>query len=419
VARTTITYTTDGGDSTVYATMPHQRAGDQPDRDCKIGSYPSVYGTLELCKGPALSSFVPTVQPTGTLDLSKVSDKRKAEIVAQLKKDVAGTPAFPSDTYFGGKALARAARLVALGHQLKADDVVKPLRTKVVKALTEWTQGTGCADRDAFCFEYDPKAKGIVGQTASFGSQEFNDHHFHYGYFLAAAGILAADDPELAKKFAPVLDLLAQDVAAAKGSKQFPILRTFDPYQGHGWASGTSPFADGNNQESSSEAVNAWNGLGLWGKASDQGALATQGTWMLSAEAASARAYWTNINLEDPIYKGFKRHVISLNWGGKRDWSTWFSNEPSAILGIQILPMPEVGTQYLAGDPERIRANIKEAAPKGYDVMFGDYLLMYKGLAGKKDAAQAYTDAAALPADRIDDGNSRSYLMAWLSALGG
>ena len=139
---------------------------------------------------------------------------------------------------------------------------------------------------------------------------------------------------------------------------------------------------------------------------------------MLSAEAASAKAYWTNVNLEDPIYKGFKRHVISLNWGGKRDWSTWFSNEPSAIFGIQVLPLPPVGT-YLAGDPERIRANLKEAAPNGYDVMFGDYLLMYKGLAGKKDAAQAYKDAAALPADRIDDGNSRSYLMAWLSALGG
>ena len=50
---------------------------------------------------------------------------------------------------------------------------------------------------------------------------------------------------------------------------------------------------------------------------------------------------------------------------------------------------------------------------------FGDYLLMYSGLAGPKDAAQAYKEAATLPDDRIDDGNSRSYLMAWLSALGG
>ena len=40
----------------------------------------------------------------------------------------------------------------------------------------------------------------------------------------------------------------------------------FDPYRGHSWASGPSPFASGNNQESSSEAVAAWNGLALWAR---------------------------------------------------------------------------------------------------------------------------------------------------------
>ena len=159
--------------------------------------------------------------------------------------------------------------------------------------------------RNTRCFQYDEAAHGVVGLTPSFGSDEFNDHHFHYGYFLGAAGILAADDKKLAKTFAPVMNLLAQDIAAAKGSDEFPVLRTFDPYQGHGWASGTSPFADGNNQESSSEAVNAWNGLALWGEASGQDALATEGTWLLSAEAASAKAYWTNPDLDDPVYKGF------------------------------------------------------------------------------------------------------------------
>ncbi|WP_426593993.1 glycosyl hydrolase [Cellulomonas sp. McL0617] len=416
VARTTITYESDGSTG-AYTTMPHQRAGDQPDRTCGLGSYPSIYGTLQLCAGKALTTWAPTVEPSGALDLSHLDATRRDAVVAQLAKDVAGTKPFPSDTYFGGKALYRAATLVQLGHQLDADDVVKPLKAKVVAALTEWTQPKGCATRDTRCFEYDESARGVVGRTPSFGSEEFNDHHFHYGYFLGAAGILAATDKRLATTFAPVMNLLAQDVAAAKGSDEFPVLRTFDPYQGHGWASGTSPFADGNNQESSSEAVNAWNGLALWGEASGQDALTTQGTWMLSAEAASAKAYWTNPDLDDPVYQGFDHQVVSLNWGGKRDWSTWFSAEPSAMLGIQLLPLSPVGT-YLAGDPGRIRANVAEAAPDGYDVTFGDYLLMYSGLAGPDDAKRAYQEAATLPDDRIDDGNSRSYLMAWLSALG-
>jgi endo-1,3(4)-beta-glucanase len=47
-------------------------------------------------------------------------------------------------------------------------------------------------------------------------------------------------------------------------------------------------------------------------------------------------------------------------------------------------------------------------------VLFGDYLLMYSALAGSNDASAALTAARSLNEDRIDDGDSRSYLLAWL-----
>ena len=210
------------------------------------------------------------------------------------------------------------------------------------------------------------------------------------------------------------MDLLAADNATgAADPSYFPELRAFDVYAGHSWASGTSPFGDGNNQESSSEAVNAYNGLALWAAASRNEPLAAEATWLLSAEAASAQAYWTNFDRDDPAYDGFDHTVTSLVWGGKRDWATWFSPEPSAMLGILVLPMSPVSS-YLAGDPERIRANLADAAPDGFDVLFGDYLLMYSALAGSADAAAALTAARSLNEDRIDDGDSRSYLLAWL-----
>jgi len=416
VARTTIGYRTATRGATAYVTMPHQRAGDQPARaDCGLASYPSVYGALELCTGSMLTSWAPVVAAAGALDLSRVPQDRRDIVRTQLAADVASTPAFPSDTYFGGKALYRAATLVALGHSLGADDVVAPLREKVVAALREWAQPDGCTQRQARCFVYDAAARGVIGLTPSFGSDEFNDHHFHYGYFLAAAGILAADDTALAAELAPVMNLLAQDVAAASPSPQLPQLRVFDVYAGHSWASGTAPFADGNNQESTSEAVNAWNGLGLWAKASGQDALGVEATWLASTEAASARAYWTNPDLSEPVYQGFGHKIFALAWGGKRDYATWFSGEPSAMLGIQLIPMnPAAG--YLAGDPERIRTNVAEAAPGGYGVQFGDYLLMYLALAGPQDAEQAWATAQSLPATAIDDGDSRAYLLAWLGA---
>jgi endo-1,3(4)-beta-glucanase len=84
----------------------------------------------------------------------------------------------------------------------------------------------------------------VVGMTPSFGSEEFNDHHFHYGYFLYAAAVLAANDPALAQRYAPVLNLLAAAIGSSanggKGSSSetahFPDRRTFDAYASHSWA---------------------------------------------------------------------------------------------------------------------------------------------------------------------------------------
>jgi endo-1,3(4)-beta-glucanase len=410
VARTTLSYGTTGPGA--YVLMPHQRAGAQPHRKgCGLGTYPSVYGDLELCAGRTLTAYAPTVAPTGTFDLGGVPQDRLDAIRSAVRADVAATPAFPSDTYFGGKALYRAATLVTLGEQVGAGKDVADLRRRTEKTLTEWTQKEGCAQRGARCVVYDSGAHSAIGLTASFGSDQLNDHHFHYGYLLSAAGLLAKGHPDLVSRWKPVMDLLGQDVAAARPSKQLPQLRMVDPYSGHSWASGTAPFADGNNQESSSEAVNAWNGLGLWAGASDQPALRAEATWLASNEADAARTYWTDTRLP----QGFGHQVVALDWGGKRDWATWFSGDPNAILGIQLIPMGPVQA-YLAGDPGRIRSQLHEAAPGGTDVQFGGYLEAYRALAGSKDAGQAWDAAQKLPATAIDDGSSRAATFAFIAS---
>ena len=53
------------------------------------------------------------------------------------------SPAFPSDTYFGGKALNRAASLVVIGEQLGVPDVVADLRAATTDALREWAEPDG------------------------------------------------------------------------------------------------------------------------------------------------------------------------------------------------------------------------------------------------------------------------------------
>ena len=85
------------------------------------------------------------------------------------------------------------------------------------------------------------------------------------------------------------------------------------------------------------------------------------------------------------------------------------------MLGILVIPAPPVAG-YLAGDPDRIRENLEEAlaGAEDHDVMFGDQLLMYRSLAGPDDAAEALELARTLPEERIDDGNTRSYLLAFV-----
>jgi len=402
-----------GAGDTLIAAMPHQQSTLGSITACGLGSYPSVYGKLTLCAGPAISWSVPRLAPAASLGAGSLGAHDRAALLTQLARDVAATPPLPGDTYFGGKALYRLANLLSLATELGDETSAAILGDRLGRALTQWAEPRGCTVRGERCFVYDEKARGIVGLAASFGSEEFNDHHFHYGYFLHAASIAVAHDPSLTPKIAPVINLLAADIASAGSPGFFPERRVFDAYAGHSWASGTSPFADGNNQESSSEAVTAWNGLALWGAATGNKALVQQAEWMLASEADSARAYWTDFDLDAPVYDGFSHTITSLNWGGKRDYATWFSGEPSAKLGILVLPMSPVAG-YLAGDAERIALNLAPATPAGFDVMFGDYLLMYAALGGPAAADDALVRARVLPGHRIDDGNSRSYLLAFI-----
>ena len=413
---TTLDYTTASGGDTAFAAMPHQTkslvgAGDP------IGSYPSSYGKLTLYAGKKLTWTEPLQAARAGLDLSRLSGSERSELADAVKADVAALKPYPADTYFGGKAMYRDAQLWEIAKQVGADSEAAKLKERVTTQLLQWAEPKGCETRDAFCFFYDTRNHGMVGRTPSFGSDEFNDHHFHYGYFLYAAGVLAADDSGLAEKLAPVMNLLAADIATSPGNEHFPARRNFDSYASHSWASGTAPFADGNNQESASEAVTAYAGLTLWARASGNHDLEVEARWMQALEAASARAYWTDFDTSDPVYAGFGHKVLPLNFGGKRDYATWFSAEPAAALAILLIPVSPSSDQ-LGGDAVRIAENVKEGiGSKGFEQQYGDYILMYSALAGEDARQTALKAARSFDRSKIDDGNSYSYLLAWLLSL--
>ena len=411
---TTLGYRTAGGGDTAFVAMPHHGA----DATCTLGTYPSSWGTLTLCAGDALSWTSPLRAARTSLDVSELDRAERDELAEAVRADAAAPEPYPADTYFGGKALYRDAQLYSLATDLGLESEAAAVRDRVTTELLRWADPGACETREAFCFFYDESNRGVVGLTPSFGSDEFNDHHFHYGYFLYAAGVMAAEDPDLAGRLAPVLDLLAADIAASTATDQLPRWRNFDVYASHSWASGTSPFADGNNQESSSEAVLAWAGLTLWARASGNEALETQGTWLQALESQSARSYWTDFDATDPTYEGYGHSIAPLNFGGKRDYATWFSPEPAAALAILVLPLSP-SSDHLADDPERVARNVAEGtASGGFDQTYGDYLIGYSALSGGAARERALEAVRSYDREKLDDGLTYSYLLAWVLAAG-
>ena len=402
----------EGTDRTVVVPFAGLDAGStSPADDCTLGTYDTPYGAASACASTTLEWSVPRIAPAAEYDLAGTDDATRASLLAQASDDLAVTGALPDDTYFGGKALARLGDLLSLARTLGDADLATRIADRLAAELEPWTVADGCATRAAKCFVYDDRLHLVVGKEVGFGAEDGNDHHFHYGYFLAAAGALAAARPDLVDELRPVMNALAADVAGGSGDA-LTALRVFDPYRGHSWAAGLAPFADGNNQESSSEAVAAWNGLALWAEASGDDELLGRAAWLLSNEAAAARTLWLE---PTDLPAGYAHTIVSISWGAKRDYATWFSAEPSAILGIQALPLGPVSLEYLAGDPARVAENVADAGDTAFTGPLGDDVQAYSAL-GSPDAASAAATAFAARTT-FDDGWSKALALAWVAAV--
>ncbi len=174
-------------------------------------------------------------------------------------------------------------------------------------------------------FQYNSTYDTLIGYPAGFGSDfSINDHHFHYGYFLNAFATVAQYDPAFVQALLPQITLLVNDIADTNpADKQFPFLREFNPWAGHSWADGVG--AGGNNEESASEAVNAWAGIEKLGELLGNTAWESWGAYMYQTEIESMNEYWFNTGAD-------------LSAGNSGNW-------PAAFAQYQLNGQPENVTQ--------------------------------------------------------------------------
>ena len=149
----------------------------------------------------------------------------------------------------------------------------------------------GCADASDVLLRLRPeRARGSSAWCPSFGSDEFNDHHFHYGYFLYAAARLRRDDPALVARCAPVIDTLVADIAAPLAASGDPgpagVRRVRRPLVGLGHV----PVRRRQQPGVELRGGHAWNGLALWAEAQRRRAVArARPTWMLATRRPPPR----------------------------------------------------------------------------------------------------------------------------------
>ena len=336
------------------------------------------------------------------------------------------------DTYFTGKNYGKVAELIAIADAAGLDAEATRLRDWLKEELEDWFSADTTAPLDEQkYFVYDERWSTLLGFEESFAAhQQLNDHHFHYGYFVRAAAEICRAEPDWcsAERWGPMVELLIRDYAGGRDDALFPYLRHFDPANGFSWASGSVNFIRGNNNESTSEAANAFGAMVLYGLVTGNEQLTERGIYLHASQAAAVREYWTNIDGStapgsdrDNFPPGYSRLMTSIVWGDGGAFSTFFSGAFAHILGIQTLPMNPlvlhlgVEADYLRdyvtlGLTESSNGMPSGLAPEQWPDIWWSVLAL-------TDPDAALADYATLNDYTVEGGETKAHTYHWLHTM--
>ncbi|MDR2426405.1 MAG: T9SS type A sorting domain-containing protein [Endomicrobium sp.] len=394
---------------TVFALFPHQWKNSSMALRPEKYNFRTLRGTLKVGTGFSFTTENKFfgIMPNLTYEVPETSRNTMQNYINTDKNFSAQGSA--ADTYYSGKALAKAANLIPIFHQF-GDISSRNQMIEKLKAQLELWYKNGSGSK---YFAYDSNWGGIIGIPHAFGSENYNDHHFHNGYFIYASAILALFDPQFAdsSEYKGIVDLLVRDsYSHIRNDTDFPYLRCFDIYEGHSWANGAGGSNDkGIDQESSSEAMNAWSGIYLWGLASNNQDLMDLGAYGYTTEYEATKEYYLDTSGE--IYGGtpYAHKSIGILWDNAAEYVVHWNagGEPQQIMGIQVLPLTPA-MLYHGYDTSYAQSFYSEmyANRTGQLNRWRDIWLRYKALF---DAAGALTDFIAGGFSADDDGTSLTF----------
>lgn len=199
--------------------------------------------------------------------------------------------------YYSGKALSKFASIIYTVNDLLDNPALAVAGLDHLKSAFDLFT----SNQQQFPLIYDTAWKGVVSSASyvtgdsgqDFGNSYYNDHHFHYGYFIHAAAVIGALDSSWLATNKDWVNALVRDVSTpVTNDPYFPFSRSFDWYHGHSWAKGLFESADSKDEESTSEDAMFAYGLKMWGKVTGDPSMEARGNLMLSILSRSLQNYF-------------------------------------------------------------------------------------------------------------------------------
>ncbi|KAL2335308.1 hypothetical protein Fmac_016521 [Flemingia macrophylla] len=418
------------GDLLMLAHPLHlQLLGDRGCGDVNVLSdfkYGSIDGELVGVVG---DSWLLKTDPVSVTwhSIRGVREESRDEVVSALVNDVEGlnsSAIATNSSYFFGKLIAKAARLALIAEEVCFLDVIPKVRKYLKETIEPWLEGTFNGNG----FLYDGKWGGIItkqGSTdagADFGFGIYNDHHYHLGYFLYGVAVLAKIDPVWGRKYKPQAYSLMADfmTLSRRSNSNYTRLRCFDLYKLHSWAGGLTEFADGRNQESTSEAVNAYYSAALMGLAYGDTHLVAIGSTLTALEIHAAQMWWHVKVGDNPYGEDFGREnkVVGVLWANKRDSGLWFAPPEwkECRLGIQLLPLLPI-SEVLFSNVDFVKELVDWTLPalnrEGVGEGWKGFVYALQGIYDHEGALQKIRSL-----NGFDDGNTLTNLLWWIHSRG-
>ncbi|KAF9386807.1 hypothetical protein CPC16_007371 [Podila verticillata] len=354
-----------------------------------------------------------------------VTQEQLQEIRRQAEQDVvnmdfdAGTDL--DSMYFAGKGLAKFALLCLVTKDVLQDTT--GLYDKCLAKLKSAFQRF-MSNQQQNPLVYDVTWKGLIsgqglekGALADFGNTWYNDHHYHYGYFIHTAAIIRHLDPQWTSlEINSFVHGLLRDVANPSSSDPyFPVFRSFDWFMGHSWSQGIFVSLDGKDEESTSEDINLYYAMSLWGRVVGNPELDRLGQVMLTVARRSIQAYFLmEADNKNQPASFVKNHVTGILFENKVDHTTYFSPRVECIQGIQMIPatpaLPMIRRKEFVQQEwdDLLRARVDQIEDGWRSILMMNYATL------DKDAAwQYFTSNKNVP---LDDGMTKTWALFYVAS---